>query len=450
MWHHSLRTFAALAAALSVIPARAGADAALAARVPNQVPNDPFAITQLGIDASGSLPLAKRWVLPTDGGEFVSQPSALLGDLALSIGALHFFGHADLAVTFPLLAFDRDLGATHRAGLSQQSITALQLYPFALRPGSVRPYVFAAAVIRDFTLSGDLDSGSDPGRVTQLGVAGGAGLTWRSHFGLSVDLGAQFVPGSVELPSGLQAQPLGEPVPAYAQAELDLSTLRVTLGVRWGIQFSGSARPGYREDVIEQVERAAGSGVLSTFDVGVALAAQITQMGSAYFDDQRPYLRNGYGAQLYPHFSAGYYVFPWDFELRVAYRGISAGASAYGVSLRTRQDSVLFELLKFFDFDVYGFVPFIGAGLGPSWIEAHDSTADHQVSAHAITPTVSLLFGWDIRPNPASFWILRTNLRWVPFNNLTLPGTNAELNLGGVEFDFIQLVLFPARLFAGG
>ena len=46
-----------------------------------------------------------------------------------------------------------------------------------------------------------------------------------------------------------------------------------------------------------------------------------------------------------------------------------------------------------------------------------------------------------------SVWLVRTNLRWVPRARIDFPGAGVGLDLGGLEFDFIQFVLFPERLF---
>ena len=60
----------------------------------------------------------------------------------------------------------------------------------------------------------------------------------------------------------------------------------------------------------------------------------------------------------------------------------------------------------------------------------------------AIVPFIAT--GWDIRPDLGSPVLLRTNIRWVPRARLPMPG-GRTLDLGGVEYDFIQVVVFPER-----
>ena len=129
--------------------------------------------------------------------------------------------------------------------------------------------------------------------------------------------------------------------------------------------------------------------------------------------------------------------------MRLAYRGITADASAFGARLETQQRGLFIEALKFFDIDLYGFVPFVGAGLGYGRMSAIDQVSERSATARDSVWMLSVPFGWDIRPNPASAWLVRTNLRWIPRARLDFPGTSIGVDLGGLEFDFIQLVLFP-------
>jgi len=57
-----------------------------------------------------------------------------------------------------------------------------------------------------------------------------------------------------------------------------------------------------------------------------------------------------------------------------------------------------------------------------------------------------ITFGWDIRPNRAQYFLLRTNLRWYPKLELSVVEGQA-VSLNALEFNFIQLVVFPGRMF---
>ena len=53
---------------------------------------------------------------------------------------------------------------------------------------------------------------------------------------------------------------------------------------------------------------------------------------------------------------------------------------------------------------------------------------------------------WDIRPSEkGDFWVLRTNLRIPPQLQLDHGEANHTLSLQHMEFNFIQLVVYPQR-----
>ena len=53
--------------------------------------------------------------------------------------------------------------------------------------------------------------------------------------------------------------------------------------------------------------------------------------------------------------------------------------------------------------------------------------------------------GWDIRPDRKQAMFLRTSIRWFPSLALELD-SNQEISFDNIEFNFIQLILFPNRL----
>ena len=55
-----------------------------------------------------------------------------------------------------------------------------------------------------------------------------------------------------------------------------------------------------------------------------------------------------------------------------------------------------------------------------------------------------LVFGWDIRLSEVDFLILRTNLRYTPDLGHKIDGKSYTSRQ--IEFNFIQLVLYPQRI----
>jgi hypothetical protein len=79
-----------------------------------------------------------------------------------------------------------------------------------------------------------------------------------------------------------------------------------------------------------------------------------------------------------------------------------------------------------------------------SFLEVDGQQVLHDISD--AKPGYGLVFGWDIRPNRLQSWILRTNLRWFPNLNLNV-GEAGSVSFDNIEFNFIQLVIYPGRFF---
>ncbi len=97
--------------------------------------------------------------------------------------------------------------------------------------------------------------------------------------------------------------------------------------------------------------------------------------------------------------------------------------------------------------DYHGFVPFIGPvfsyeQLGVS--ETHEEIPVFDITTNKAT--IGLLFGWDIKLTHMEWWHLRTNLRYFPFLNVEVDD-GKKLSLNNLEFNFIQAIIYPNRIF---
>jgi hypothetical protein len=307
--------------------------------------------------------------------------------------------------------------------------------------------VSTSFMTRTFKITDGTSSTANVGRLSDAVMPVGAGVAWRTALGFVADVQVQYVPGSTTISSGVVPGPLDEPRETSVEERIDLSGFRFVAGLKWSRHLGATSAPGYRESKARALQRRIDDGSISGVNVALGPSTRLVNNSSAYFSDRRPYLREQFDAGLFLHTSVGYYVFAPDTEVRLAYRRITADASAFGARLETQQSGLFLEALKFFDVDLYGFVPFVGVGVGYGRLRAVDHVSERSVTARDSLWMLSIPFGWDIRPNPASAWIVRTNLRWVPRARIDFPMADVRLDLGGLEFDFIQLVLFPERIF---
>jgi hypothetical protein len=419
-------------------------------RVPAQRVGDPFATITLGAEISTLFPAASSWDLPLGGGRFAAVSPQPLSQVALHVGGLHFFGHAEINVTIPVYGLSTALsgpGGTRSAQALYNFAVGLKYYPWALRPGTIRPFLQTGLMDRTLFLADGPDvSGNATGNSRWI-LPVGVGVGWRTPWHFIIDVSAQYQGGDVtSLSSGLTAQPLGQPVQASYGRLVDLRGVRTTLGLKANFDATpGIVVEGFRERAAERLAKMAQRGTLNAFYVAAGPSSVLQSNGSSYFADDRPYLRGVYALSLFPHLTAGYYHFGTDLDFRVAYREFGGSAQAYGASLSTYQRGAFVEALKIFDVHLYGFAPFIGLGAGYEWRQLTDTAAGTRTALSNGGPVLSVPIGWDIRIDPTDCWFLRTNLRWVPRSPLSLPDGHA-FDYGGLEFDFIQLVFFPERL----
>ncbi|MNX75139.1 hypothetical protein D3C86_1065980 [compost metagenome] len=369
----------------------------------------------------------------------------------LTIGGLHFHRHAEIYVGIPVQRFAGDLGtpgAERQAKASSAQLTSFKYYPWALDLGTVRPFVSSGLMLRALSLSDGADPATNPGAQTKYLVPLGLGLGWSFPGGI-LDLQAQYAFGDHwEVASGLAAQDLAQRAPAYASRWLDLSSIQWTVGIRTNLDPSAAAvEPGFVEAEEARVARRRANGTASTLSVGLGPSARLFANDSTYFSERRPYLGATYTEGTFPHMTLGYRLDPLDAELRLSYRSFAGQAAAYGAQLDTSRSGVMLEAFKLFDPNFYGFVPFVGAGLGYESGTFKDVAAGVTTTASTQRLVPSLIAGWDIRMDPSSAWLLRTNLRWTPSFSIDT-GKGSAFDLGGLEYDFIQLVVYPQRLFS--
>lgn len=425
-------------------------DDAIAARVPAQRVSDPFAIFAVGVEVGRLFPLASTWPLASADGSFARITPRPLDQAALSIGALHFFGHADLWVSIPILSRGAPIGAgaeARRARATYLVGTGVKYYPWALRPGTLRPFVSTGLLVRTFGVEAAPAANVATGKDERLLWPVGVGLGWRTPWGIVADLQCEYSLGDrATIDAATDLRPLDQTTGVPATAGLDLRGLRVVLGIRGVVDLSREAvRPGFREGEIASLRRRIADGTANAWNLAAGPSTKLISNGSSYFD-RRPFFGRGLNHGVFLHASAGFYHFGLDAELRAAYRGMAGKAEAFGGMLKNGDTTVFLEALKFFDLGFYGFVPFVGLGVGHAWLDFAETVPSERLALSARRVVASVPFGWDIRIRPSGWWLLRTNLRWVPRAEIDV-AAGVPYDLGGLEFDFIQLVVFPERLF---
>jgi hypothetical protein len=416
-------------------------------RIAPQRAGQAFARTTLGLDFSTS-PTGPALPLPAAGGTFSNAPRAPLAQLALQIGGLHFFDHADIFINVPVYALPGEHtseGESRRVFVRNSAATGLKYYPFALRSGTLRPFVTSAVQLRRFSIEETTETGRNTGVDKRFVLPLGIGLGYRLD-PLLIGVQVEYTFFDVaEVRSGQAVRPLDESETLRDARQVDLRGLRYSFGVKalFDVSSELTERQFHRLETQRMAERVR-NGTANAFNIGLGPSTRLLGANSPYFE-RRPYLKHAHDDRIFPHLALGMYQHAWDAEVRLAYRSIWGAAQAFGAELETSQHAVFLEALKFVEVGLYGFVPFVGVGVGYGQLNVTDRAAGQQFTASNSTGLLSVPFGWDIRPKPSSWWLLRTSLRWIPKANLSM-AAGIRYDFGGLEFDVIQFLFYPERL----
>ena len=349
------------------------------------------------------------------------------------IGGTHFWGHADfyIAIPFGSASFESE-GQQISYGTGVE--TVLKAYPWRMEDRKIRPYIGISLAPIKYKQDNSLLEYGDGPRYTDNRQPLLCGLTYLSK-GYALEAGITYdYTNKIDYPTSHSTTGV-------------VATPRVlyTLSYRYMFDTTLEAEAdwdsGYTQNVTEVL---ADRNELNGFFVGAGMSAALWSGTSSYNTAQRPYIST-YGWSLLPEFSLGYYDHDLDAAVIANHRSYTASTLTYGTEQAAGRRSLGVEALKFIG-DYHGFVPFVGiAGSYEllSFSESHDG--DPAVDIRDQKPALGIVFGWDIRPNRLQSFLLRTNLRYYPSLHLDTPSGDS-ISFNTLEFNFIQLVVFPGRM----
>ncbi len=364
-------------------------------------------------------------VLPA--GRIGNEAGALPGRALprVTIGGLHFWGHADCAVTFPLGAAERDAGAlSSRLGTGVETRGRWYLRP--LRTDGVAPFVGGGLGAVDLQLG-------DGPRTYRMQPMGQAGFAWRR--------------GGTLVEAGWSARPaldLPYPVSRTTTTAVRPPSQSVFVGVHRLFETTASlAEPIRRGDHGRRERALREAGRLSGPTLAAGVSSPILIGSGAFNRVARPFLAERPRGRAMPDLGLGWHFEEPQLQLNLAWRQMQFTTSAFAFTQRNERRSLALEAYRFLG-DWHGFVPFVGPALSMERLRVRETDGGvgvTDVAREVVAPGVT--FGWDIRPTRSQAWVLRTNLRWFPSLRVPLPGGTQALDQ--LEFNFIQLVWYPRR-----
>lgn len=350
------------------------------------------------------------------------------------IGGTHFWGHADFYIAIPLT--NPKIEKENQTVFCYSGVeTGFRFYPFRIEHQKFRPYLGIALTgyyleqrNKNFVYSNgpELSTSAFPFLAgftyNHKSHLMEAGMVWNYNNNQEYYISRE-IKTSVFTP------------PFYFQ-----------LGYKYMLETTISAEKDWESGRTQKITiEKAEKKELNNFYLGAGISAAFCLQESSYNQNLRPYI-NKYSGALLADFSLGYYFHKPDLNIGLSYRAYTDGTDSYGALQKTKRKSLALEGAKFL-FDYHGFVPFVGPSLSYeqlSFEEEFEQVQTQKVSNSQMA--YGILFGWDIRPNRLQSILLRTNLRWHPKINLNLEG-GQSISFASLEFNFIQLVVYPGRIF---
>ncbi|MCU0353720.1 MAG: hypothetical protein MUD08_08300 [Cytophagales bacterium] len=348
----------------------------------------------------------------------------------LTIGGMHFWGHADFYVTFPLPFFlaQRPSGFSdwlYRSGVE----TGARVYPWRLKPGRLSPY---AGISFRRLVYGHASVGVDEGR----------GFPKYERWVSPLQLGVTYTSQKWHFTAGLHYLLNNDFQYALSPTQfgnVTLNPLSFNIGLTRYIDTDrsmASAESARQENaklkLLKKYRR------LSTWYVGIGPSSALEVARSPYTAAYHPYLNDDQSSDLMLDFTFGRYFGKPDLNIGVSYRRMSSRQEAFDTELWRRRRSFMLEAYKFLG-NYHGFVPYVGPTLS---VESLTFTDNGQRTAE-LKPALGIIAGWDIRVTRTGTSLLRTNLRWTP--NLHLIAEGEKVMFNHLEFNFIQWVHFFGR-----
>lgn len=348
------------------------------------------------------------------------------------IGGTHFWGHADFYVAFPLVSPSFSEGEQTVSILSGVE-TGFKYYPWRIESSKVRPYV--GITLTDFYY-----------RQTNGLLADGAGPEI-SKVSLPLVFGINYRKGQHMLELGA----------AYNYADIDYyidrRTLVPTSLPRWWANVSYkyafdttlNAEQSWEDgSTAAYTEELAARGALDNFFVGVGFSSVWWLRKTGVSERAAPYLGRSLNNVMLD-LALGYYWYKLDLDVDLSWRGYGQSMTAYDATETFQRRSLALEVKKYL-VDYHGFVPFVGPIISHEWLEYEIVSNSRIQSQDSRLFAAGLVVGWDIRPNRIQWFTLRTNIRYFPSINAANRLSTESIPFDNVEFNFIQMVVYPGRL----
>ena len=348
-------------------------------------------------------------------------------------GGTHFWGHADFYIAFPIGAYKKETPSQLKSlNYNLEVETGIKLYPLKLKTNSIRPYIGMAWNISSFQQSQKDSTASIILQKNTTPLL--AGISYRGKK-IIIETGLQY----------LFNNKYEYPLNRITNGNLQFPKMAFTFTAKYLLETTYQ-KGAYIKKRMAALEK---HNKYNSFYLGLGISASMgIPTFSEYDKINYPFFKNHkryFG--VIPDLTFGYYFSKPNINVGVSFRKMSDSYEGFNVQHIHQRKSVMLEAYKFLG-DYHGFAPYLG--ITASKENLYFATRDVNINKTwkdytEVKPAVGIILGWDIKPTKAESWILRTNLRYTP---LSMNVDNKKISYDYIEFNFIQLILFPERMWA--
>jgi outer membrane protein W len=352
----------------------------------------------------------------------------------LNFGALHFWGHAELYVSIPLAQINsRKIDSTNFQ-FNQSVVTGARFLPWAYRDKKIRPFVGASWAVVNFKQ--ETKPTNNQPLLTKNKLLFDAGLLYGKK---SFMARAGF---NIHRNNNLEY-----PITENIFQKIQTPNWNAYIGLVYAFETTRSKNMDAENNRMNRLPTISSPTMNAIkkgdFFLGVGPSTSFMLSESAYNQQKFPFFNKKPTSNTYFDLALGYHFNKLGLVSALSYRNPRFRNGGYGSEQDLKKNSLVLETYKYVT-DYSGFTPYIGLNYSYSRIEYSETTSTSAIAKTYTKLTPGLTFGWDILPGKTEQWIvLRTNLRWFPFESIDINRTKFSQNQ--LEYNVIQAVFYPSR-----
>jgi len=350
----------------------------------------------------------------------------------LSIGGLHFWGHADFYVHFPV---GINLGSNAAGSKNYVNFEHIECgfkyYPIPLKKSVVRPYIGMSFQPLIF-------------KYTEENTAYKYGGAKHSQFISPIQVGLTYASDKYLFSLGGRynwRNKFDYYITPTQIASTNINQWNFNIGIN---RYFDSDKNYSSENSVDQLNKKhhilKKENAQSAWYWGFGASTTLQLSKSPYFKNKLPYLANQMSNSfIVPELAFGRYLNGIDMNVNASARYMAWSLKAFDTKVNMNRSSIAFELQKNL-FRWRGFVPFVGPSINVDYINFNHELV---IKEGKFKMGAGVVFGWDINLTNVETSLLRTSLRYLPGYHLKVNGDKVMFD--HLEFNFIQFVKFIGR-----